>query len=483
MARTESIDHTTGGDTHRWLGLIAASMGMFLGSLDMTVNVALPDITRSFHTDAQTIYWIIIFYVGSSTGLQLGLGNAADRYGLKRFYLAGLGFYTLAVLLIGLAPWLPLVLALRVLQAVGNGLIMVSVPALVTRMFPPQERGRALGLMTGIATLGMVTGSLGGGVLVDAFGWRSIFLGRVPLGGLTILLAMVALREYANHHPYAYDLRGAVTLCIGLVSCILCLTLGGRYGWTALSVLLLLGLSLLALIAFVVVEKTTPRPVFDLSLLTHRMLAPVVVAAYLMHLAIFVNWFILPFYVSDTLHVNAKALGFLLMLMPVLGTIASPIGGWLSDRMPPAYLTTLALIIVAGAMYWFTRLDANSTVPQVTLRMAAVGLGMGLFQAANATLVMGLVPRDQLGTGGALLGMSRSMGTVSSVALMGALFASRLHLHTLALGHQGMAAATKSGPAFIAAFRDTYLVSAMLAGLAVLVSLSYWPRRHHGPLA
>jgi EmrB/QacA subfamily drug resistance transporter len=461
----------------QWMGLLAASMGMFLTSLDITVNVALPDITRSLGTDAQTVQWIIIFYVGSSTGLQLSLGNAADRYGLKRFYLIGLGVYTLAVLLIGLAPVLSMVFALRVLQAVGNGLIMVVVPALVTAIFPAATRGKALGLMTGIATLGMVMGALGGGVLVDSFGWRAIFLGRVPLCLLTAWLALNALGETSQHRQQAYDLRGAVTLFIGLVAFIFFLTLGGRQGWITPYVLMLLLVSALALLAFVYVEKTVSQPVFDLTLLTHRVLAPVVLAAFFMHLAVFVNWFILPFYVSDTLGANAKTLGFLLMLMMGVNAVAAPLGGWLSDRVPPAYLTTLALIIAAGAMGWFAQLDADATVVQVALRLITVGVGMGLFQAANATLIMSSVPRDQLGTGGALLAMSRSMGTVSSVALMGALFASRLNLHTLALAQQGITATTRSGQVFVLAFRDTYWVATILAAIAVLISLSYWPRR------
>ncbi|ETX00297.1 MAG: hypothetical protein ETSY1_11750 [Candidatus Entotheonella factor] len=461
----------------QWLGLIAASMGMFLTSLDITVNVALPDITQSLGTDSQTVQWIIIFYVGSSTGLQLSLGNAADRYGLKRFYLLGLIIYALAVLLIGLAPALSMVFALRVLQAVGNGLIMVAVPALVTHIFPPETRGRALGLMTGIGALGTVAGAWGGGMLVDYFGWRAIFLGRVPLCLLTLLLSIGYLREAVRPAPQAYDLRGAITLFIGLVSFILFLTLGGRHGWTLPYGLLLLLISALASIAFVYVEQTVPQPVFDLSLFKHRVLVPVVAAAFLMHFAVFVNWFILPFYVSDTLNADAKTLGFLLMLMMIISTVTSPFGGWLSDQLPPAYLTTVALLIAAGSMFCFTQLGADSTVAEVTLRMTAVGLGMGLFQAANATLVMNSVPSDQLGTGGALLAMSRSMGTVSSVALMGALFASRLDVHTLALTQQGIADTVASSQAFVPAFKDTYGVAALLAGAAVLVSLSYWPRR------
>ena len=464
------------GGATPWLGLIAASMGMFLTSLDITVNVALPDITRSLGTDSQTVQWIIICYVGSSTGLQLSLGNAADIYGLKRFYLLGLGVYTLAVCLIGLAPFLSLVLALRALQAVGNGLIMVAAPALVTSMVPPETRGRALGLMTGIGALGTVTGALGGGVLVDAFGWRAIFLGRAPLCLLTVLLSLPSLREVAQAKPSAYDLRGAATLFIALVSFILFLTLGGRQGWTLSHVLALLGLAALAGAAFIVIERQAPQPVFDLTLFRHRVLVPVVAAAFLMHLSVFVNWFILPFYVADTLGANAKTLGFLLMLMMIISTVASPLGGWLSDQMPPAYLTTLALAIVAGAMWWCAQLGADASVAQVTWRMIAVGLGMGLFQAANATLVMSSVPSDQLGTGGALLAMSRSMGTVSSVALMGALFAARLNVHALATAQPGLAETVRS-QAFMPAFQDTYSVAAMLAGLAMLASLSYWPGR------
>ena len=455
---------------------MAASAGMFLTSLDITVNVALPDITRSFDTDLQTVQWIIIFYVGTTTGLQLGLGSAADVFGLKRVHLIGLATYTLAVLLISLAPSISVVFGLRVLQAVGNGLIMASAPALVTSIFPREERGRALGLMAGIATLGMVTGALGGGVLVDAFGWRAIFIGRVPLCLLAALLAFVSLREYRTGVTQAFDYRGAGAIFVGLASFILFLTLGGRSGWTTPLSVLLAMLSAGSLTAFVYAQRTASHPVLDLGLVKNRVLSPAVAVSYLMFLAVFVNWFILPFYASDALEINAKSFGFLLMLMPAAGAFASPIGGWMSDRFPPAYLTTLALGIVTGGMFWMSLLDVDSTVVQVAFRMAAIGLGMGLFQAANATLIMGAVPRDRLGTGGAILSLTRSMGTVSSVAIMSALFDSRLDSHTMSLAQQGISGDAGGIQALVSAFKDTYFISALLAGAAVLVSLSYWPR-------
>ena len=473
---TPAADNTANHPASRWMGLVAASAGMFLGSLDISVNVALPDITRSFGTDLQTVQWIIIFYVGSTTGLQLGLGSAADVYGLKRLYIIGLGTYTLAVLLIGVVPLLSMVFGLRVLQAVGNGLIMASAPALVTSVFPREERGRALGLMAGIATLGMVTGALAGGALVDSFGWRAIFIGRAPLGVLVVLLAFLSLRERRTSGPRTFDFRGAGALFVGLASFILFLTLGSRIGWAAPLVLLLVLISATSLVALVYVQRTASRPVLQLGLLKHRVLSPAVIASYLMFLAVFVNWFILPFYMSDTLKVDAKSLGFLLMLTPAVGAVASPIGGWISDRFQPAYLTTLALVIVTGGMFWFSLLSADSTVAQVALRMGTVGAGMGLFQAANATLIMGAVPGDRLGTGGAILSISRTMGTVTSVAIMGALFESRLDLHTMSLAQQGIAGDAGSVHAFVMAFQDVYFASALMAGAAVLVSLSYWPR-------
>ena len=461
----------------RWIGLIAASAGMFLGTLDITVNVALPNITSSFGTDAQTVQWVIIFYVGSTTSLQLGLGGAADLYGLKRFYLIGLATYTVAVFLIGLAPYMSWMIGLRVLQAVGNGLILASAPALVTSLFPPEQRGRALGLMAGLGTLGMIVGSLGGGVLVDAFGWRSIFLFRVPLGVGALALAYVALRDrrYTGLST-GFDSRGAVTLFLGLASFILLLTLGGRTGWTTTYVWGLGLISVLSFATFSYVETRARRPVLELSLLKHRVLSPVMIAAFLMSFATFVNWFILPFFASDILMVNAKTLGVLLMLTPVLASLSAPAGGLLSDRIPPAYLTTLALVVISGSLFWFSSLDSDSTVTDVAYRMAAIGFGMGLFQAANATMIMGTVSPDRLGTGGAFIALSRSMGVVTSVAVMGAVFAGRMDSHESAFALQGMLPDEVQGRAFVLAFRDTYLVSGILSALGILVSFAYWPR-------
>ena len=272
--------------TSRWTALVAASAGQFLASLDVTVNVALPEITRYFSIDALTVQWIIILYIGSTTGLQMSLGRAADAYGLKRFYLIGLVIYTVAVLLIGLAPMLEMVFGLRVLQAIGNGLILASGPAIVTTIFPPEERGKALGIQVGIASLGMITGALGGGLIVDTIGWHGIFWARVPLCVVTIGLAAVSIQKIAPASRLeSFDFRGAAALFVAVVSFVLFLTLGGRLGWTSSQALGLLGLSTLMFAALIPIERSASHPVLDMAIFRNRVIAPAIASGYLMFLA------------------------------------------------------------------------------------------------------------------------------------------------------------------------------------------------------
>ncbi len=457
----------------RWLGLFAAASGIYLTALDITVNVALPDITANFGTDAVTIQWIIIFYVGASTAMQLGLGGAADAFGIVRMFLFGLIAYTVAVFVIGLADSLGLVFGLRVFQAVGNALLLALGPAIVTRLFPPDFRGRALGIMAALGTLGMITGSLGGGLLVDAFGWRAIFLARVPLCLAAIGFSAAFLRlndsnRVNDDRAARFDLRGAFALFIGIASLIMLLSLGGRHGWTAFYIPILGVASLASLFVFAFIEKRAARPVLDLSLLRHRVLAPAILTSMLISVATFVNWFILPFFVIDELGASAGIWGVLLLLMTLTNAAASPVGGWLSDRAHPSYTITASLAVSTLAMLWLSALDSASSIGAVGIGLSAIGIGMGLFQSANANLIMGSVPADRLGMGGGIVGLSRGLGTVFSVALIGALFAARRTARD--------ADTTSAADAFALAFRDTYLTAAALSVIAIILSLTLWPR-------
>jgi DHA2 family multidrug resistance protein-like MFS transporter len=210
----------------------------------------------------------------------------------------------------------------------------------------------------------------------------------------------------------------------------------------------------------------------DLAILRHRVLAPALLASLLVTVATFVTWFILPFYVSDTLGASARTWGLMLLVMTVAGAVTSPPGGWLSDRAHPSYTITASLSVSTLAMLWFGRLDASASLGDVAVRMAIAGVGAGLFQAAHANLVMGHFASDRLAMGGAILSVSRSLGTVSSVAIMGALFSAR---EAARAGTAVDGGGPGNAEAFVLAIQDIYVVAAVLAGAAALVSLSYWP--------
>ena len=457
----------------QWFGLVSAASGMFLTSLDITVNVALPNITDSFGTDAVTIQWIIILYVGSSTAMHLGLGGAADAFGLKRMFVFGLIAYTVAVFAIGFAQTLGLLFGLRVFQAFGNGLLMVLAPAIVTRLFPSEFRGRALGIMAALGTLGMMAGSLGGGALVDAFGWRAIFLGRVPLCLAAIAFSAALLRlpddPGRREEPGAsrgFDVWGSAALFTAVGALILMLSLGGRNGWTAVYVPLLGVLAVAGIVAFVLAERRAERPILQLSLLRNRVLASALVVAMLAMVSTFVNWFLLPFFVVESLGASASVWGLLLMLMTVATVLSAPLGGWLSDRWRPVYTITGGLIVATIAMVSLSALDAGSSAVEVALGLVGVGVATGLFQSANANLIMGSMPADRLGMGGGIMGLSRGLGVVFSVAIMGAIFAARVGFREASLPED---------QAFILAFQDTYRIAVVLGLAAIAVSCTIWP--------
>lgn len=451
-----------------WVALVAAASGVFLTSLDITVNVALPEIADSFGAEAAVVQWIIILYVGASAAMQLALGAAADAAGLKRMYVFGLAAYTAAVIAIGLSNDLAVVFGLRTLQAVGNGLLMALSPALVTRAFPAEFRGRALGATAALGTLGMVAGSLGGGALVDAFGWRSIFLARAPICAAAIFFSVAFLRTPSGSGARsAPDARGAAAQFVGVGALILALALGGRIGWTDWRVAALAVASAAGLWAFFAIERRSDRPFLRLSD-TGGVLPIALAVTALAYLGTFVNWFILPFFVVDGMGASASVWGALLLTMTLATATAAPLGGWLSDRWRPAWAMSGALATGCAALIWMSGLEPRSSIWEVAVGLLASGAATGLFQSASANLIMGAMPRDRLGAGGGAMGLARGLGTALSVAVMGAAFA--------ALESARAAHPSDGEAAFASAFQDTYRIAALICAAALAASLALWRR-------
>ena len=457
---------------------VAAGLGMFLAALDISVNVALPSITREFGTDLQTVQWIIVAFIATRAGLVMGAGSFGDRFGLRPVYLFGVSAYLAAMVLIAFSPNLQMVVGFRVLQALGTGCLFAVSPAMAARVFPVLRRGLGMGFTAASQALGMLAGTLGAGLLVGWFGWESVFLGRVPFALLALFLAVRFLRrEERSSSGRAFDVAGAVTLIAGVLCLVVALRLGRSAGWTSPEVLVLLALAPVFLAAFWRTEGRAAWPVLPRDLLRIRGVLVSGLSMFLAHLGVFVIWFIFPFYVSSGLERGPFTLGMMLAAMALLNTGFSGFGGWLCDRTGALPVGVAGLAVLAGGLAGMSFLDGSSGLVQVGTRIAVVGMGLGLFQSAAYASMMSSVAPDRLGTASAALSLSQAFGTVLSVAVIGGLFALIEERHLSELAGAGLTLPEQQGRAFILAFQDIFRLGAAIAFLGSFVFLLSPPKQ------
>ena len=440
-----------------------AGLGMFLSSLDIALNVALPSITNDFNTDLQTVQWVIVAFVATRAGLVLGAGSFGDRFGLKPVYLVGAVAYLAAMFLIAWSPNLWTMVGFRVLQALGTGCLSAVSPAIAATVFPAHRRGLGMGFTTASLALGMLAGTLGAGLLVRWFDWEAVFLGRVPFAVLALFLAVWFLgRKEQSSSDTSFDVTGAITLIGSLLCLVIGLRLGRSEGWTSPEVLVLLPLAPVWLAAFWWAERRAGWPVLPLDLLRVRGFVVSGTSLFFAHLGVFVIWFIFPFYVSDGLGKGPFTLGVMLAVMAFFNSGFSGFGGWLCDRTGTLGVGLVGYVILTAGLLLMAYLNNDSSFLSITYRIALVGMGLGLFQAAAFTLMMSSVPEERFGTAGATLSLAQAFGTVLSVAVIGGIFAVSNDHNLSELAGRGLSVSEIEGQAFIGAFQDVFWLGAAI---------------------
>lgn len=455
---------------NKWSALAIASIGLLLVSLDSALNIAFPAISVYFGITVATIQWLVICYVLTNASLLLGCGRMADMLGYKCVFITGLVVSTLALALCGLAPNYGLLLAFRVLQGVGAAMVFASAPAIVTVSFGSSEAGRALGLLNMTGFVGSTSGPIIGGWLVDRFGWRAVYLFRVPLAILTAMVAVPMLVETAaRKRGQRFDLAGMTTLAAGVVSMLLAINRGREAGWLSGYVLALWAASAISFAAFALIERRAIHPIVDWRLFT-----PAVSLAnasnLLANLAMFAVWLLVPYYIVNVLRYPAASGGTLLAPCPLGMALSAPLSGLMSDRFGTRHLQLPGLLVEAVGLFLASRLGAHSPYIAVATALILIGLGLGTFAVANMNYVMAAIPRAQQGVAGGAVMMMRTLGIVMGVTTAAEVFSVRRaahHADLLTSGHlTGTALAQLS---FIGGFRDAFTVSTVVCLLAALL--------------
>lgn len=451
-----------------WGILACVLVGTFVAPLDISiVNIAMPTITVAYHAPVALGEWVALVYLLTTASLLVTHGRLADLFGASRVYIGGMAIFACGSLACGLAPTLGWLIADRVGQAIGAGALIATGPAIITRAIPSIHRGRALGIHGMTVATGLATGPFLGGLLVDQVDWRAIFLINVPLGVLGALWAIRVLpREPQAAKPH-FDVGGAFFLWATLFALLLFLSRGLEQGWHSTPSLLLLVAFAIGLSSFIWQERRSKYPMAALELFANRTFAAANVSSTLSFLAMYSVSFVLPFYLMGELRQSAAAAGLTIVAMPAVMLVVAPFSGTLSDLIGSRLLTTAGLSCVTLAITLLATLGTGAGPVDVAMRLALLGLGLGIFQAPNNSAIMGSVPRDRLGAASSMLGTMRHIGMVSGIAVSGAVLVGELPAQTFAALESGHAA---QAPALINAYHHAMLVALCFAGLATLVA-------------
>ncbi len=475
MSSQTTVAHVEIDYSRKWYVMATVAMGIFLATIDGSiVNVALPTLEAELNTDFATVQWVVLSYLLTLSTLLLMVGRLADIHGKKRIYGWGFLVFTAGSVLCGLSGHIYMLIAMRVVQAVGAAMVLALGPAIVTEAFPDSERGKALGLSGAIVSIGIIAGPTIGGVLIKQLSWHWIFFVNVPIG----LLGMAMVGRYVPDIPPTgdprFDYLGALTLFISMLSLLLALTLGQSLGFTSSVILALFALSGVTLVAFIFIELRRPAPMINLRLFQNTLFSVNLSTGFMTFMAIAGTVLLLTYYLQDARALDVQQAGLMLAVLPAALGLTSPISGIISDRVNPRPVTVVGLGVMAVGYWAVSTLTLESTVFDYIIRLLPVGLGIGIFQSPNNSAIMGAAPRSQLGTASGLLAVTRTLGQTVGLAIFGAIWAARVQSYS---GGPVAGGATQAAPAIqVAAMEDTYRLIALLMLIALVVAL--WAAYH-----
>ena len=408
----------------RW-ALASLSLSMLMPSLDTSIaNAGLPTLAHAFTASFQAVQWIILAYLLAITTLIVSVGRLGDIFGRRRLLLIGIGLFTVASLLCGVAPTLWLLIAARAAQGLGAAVMMALTVALVAETVPKTKIGSAMGLLGTMSAIGTTLGPSLGGVLIAGFGWRTIFLVNVPLGILNFLLAHRSLpvdRREPKTDRASFDNLGTLLLALTLAAYALAMTIGrGSFG--PLNVGLLLA-AVFGVGVFVLAESRAASPLIRLAMFRNRVLSASLAMSTLVSTVMMATLVVGPFYLSRALGLQAALVGLVLSVGPLVAALTGVPAGRIVDRLGAQRMTIVGLSGIAAGSLILSMMPATFGVVGYVGPIVVITAGYALFQAANNTAIMTDIRADQRGVISGMLSLSRNLGLITGASVMGAVFA------------------------------------------------------------
>ena len=409
-----------GGLEQKWKVLISVMFGIFMIILDSTiVNIAFPTLRLQYGASLADAQWVISIYV-----LALGVttpvsGYLADRFGIKRVYLLGLGIFVFGSLMCGIAPSLGLLIVARALQGFGGGISQPLGPAQLYRAFPPKEQGTALGIFGIALVVAPALGPILGGWLVDIGLWRAIFFVNVPIGIIGVFLGSRFLLDYRTGQRPLFDPLGLITAIIGFGAVLYAATIAENFGWGGTFTLLALALGFVMLIVHALVELyLVKEPMMNLRIFANPTFLNAAIVGYIATVALFGAEFLMPIYLQTFRGRTALEAGIILLGVAATSAIATPLAGRLYDKIGPRSIMVTGFLILCVNTWQLAQIQGTTPISYIVFLLALRGLAVGLTLQTSYVTALSSIHLDMLPRGSSLLNSTRFVVQAVSVAAL-----------------------------------------------------------------
>lgn len=395
--------------------LLITTMSSFLAPfMGSSVFIGLPSIGKDFGMDVVLLSWVSLSYLLAAAMFLVPMGRIADIYGRKKIFKYGITIDIIASILLAFSFNETELIILRIFQGIGAAMIFGTSVAILTSVYPPGERGKALGITVAGVYLGLSIGPVIGGFLTQYYGWRSIFLSYVPIELIIIVLTFWKLEgEWADAKGEKLDVIGSAIYGLSLVALM--------YGFSLMMEIQgtwLILISIIGLVAFIKWQMMVKNPLLDTNLFrNNKVFTFSVIAALINYSATFAVVFFLSFYLQDIKGLSPESAGIILVSQPIVMTIFSPLAGRLSDRIEPRTVASIGMAFTTLGLFLFSFLNEETTMEYIIASLIIIGFGFALFSSPNTNAVMSSVEKKFYGVASATLGTMRLTGQMLSTGI------------------------------------------------------------------
>jgi MFS transporter, DHA2 family, multidrug resistance protein len=439
FVKTQNATFDTTSPTYRWWLLGNVMIGTFMAVLDATiVNVGLPKIMASFGVGLDKIEWVLTAYMLSLAVMLPTSGWLADKYGYKRVYFLGLALFTFGSFLCGVSPNENMLIFSRVVQGLGAGCIMPVGMAIVTREFPPEKRGIALGFWSIASAASVSFGPMIGGYLVDNFSWPLIFDVNVPVGIAGMLATAIIQKEFRNKVKRSFDVIGFISVSIFLPVLLYALTEGNAAtnagGWHSPTIVICLAIAALAFAVFILTEFTVKEPLIELRMLGNYNFGISALVIFIFGVGMFGSTFLIPLYLQNSMGYTAIQAGAVFLPLGLIQGLVAPFAGIFSDKINPKVPIIIGASLLALSFYMNSSMSYLTELNYIMLTLYMRGLAMGLMFGPLTTISLFSIPRQKMAQASGISNVIRQVGGSFGVALLTSIFSSRMALHSQLFG-------------------------------------------------